>query len=316
VAAIQFEARGQGSYSLRLGQEDIKDGDSYGSESFAVSSEWQTVEIPLANLKQGGWGEALSFTPQAIQTLDFAALIPQVPELPGLAFNGMIAPLQGLRIRGVLWYQGEANLAEGKDYAPLLEALIASWRRLWADAKLPFYVVQLPNFGNPCPAPCESAWASLREAQRRACQDSSTTLVTSIDLGDPSNIHPKDKVRLAERLARAAEVQLYGKKGEALGPRFASLRREGSRLVLRCSGGLLRCADGQAPRGFCMAGADGRYYEAQGILQERTLELSSAAVPLPQSLRYDWADNPDGNLVDEEGLPLTPFEAPLGASGR
>jgi len=243
-------------------------------------------------------------------------------------FNGMIAPLGPLALRGALWYQGESNTGAAAQYAPLLRALFADWRRQFG-APLPFLVVQLPNFGQPNRDPVASGWAEVRDAQRRAvAADSLSALVVTIDVGDRFELHPPNKQEIGRRLARAARAKVYG---EALSPSGALPRmasRTGDAIVVEFGDveGALAALSSRLASGFEVCGetqASCRFVEAQ--LRDRSVRLGarapeerSAATPAVRvtRVRYCWGDAPVCNLTDASGLPVTPFELAVRPAAR
>src|SRR5690606_8974091 len=141
-------------------------------------------------------------------------------------YNGMIAPLGGFGLRGMLWYQGESNTGEGATYALRLRALRDDWRRQFG-ARTPLLLVQLASYGQPPVAPADSGWAQVREAQRRvAAEDARSGLAIAIDIGDAYDIHPPNKQELGRRLARVARHVVYGEQDLApSGPRAVTAVR-------------------------------------------------------------------------------------------
>jgi len=127
---------------------------------------------------------------------------------PGALFNGMIAPLSPFAIRGVLWYQGEANVNLADAYRLLFPALIRCWRTQWAKEDMPFLFVQLAGYGKPADRPGDSAWARLREAQAAALELRHVGMAVAIDAGD-EDIHPRDKLTVGRRLALVALSKVY-----------------------------------------------------------------------------------------------------------
>src|SRR5689334_14785196 len=127
----------------------------------------------------------------------------------------MVAPVTPLAIRGVIWYQGEANgsVTRAPYYGRLFQAMISEWRRAWGIGDFPFLFVQLANFNAP-----DSAWPELREGQRQALQLRNTGMAVTIDIGTPDNIHPPDKKTVGERLSLAARAIAYGESIEYSGP--------------------------------------------------------------------------------------------------
>ncbi|MGQ0614620.1 MAG: sialate O-acetylesterase [Planctomycetaceae bacterium] len=241
---------------------------------------------------------------------------------PAGLFDGMIAPLAPYAMRGVLWYQGESNASRAEQYRVLFPALIRDWRRTWGRGDFPFLFVQLANFGARAAAPGESAWAELREAQRLALELPHTGMAVAIDIGDAKDIHPRNKREVARRLHLVARDVAYGGEGMVCsGPRYWDHQVEEDRIVvrLRDAGGGLRASDGLALRGFAVAGEDRVWRWAEARIDGFSVEVSHPELSRPLAVRYAWADNPDGNLGNAEGLPASPFRTddwPLSTAGR
>ncbi len=224
---------------------------------------------------------------------------------PGGLYNAMIAPLTPFAIKGVIWYQGASNgdTDAVPIYGDLFRALIRDWRSQWAQGDFPFIFVQLPNW-NP-----GSTWPELRDHQRQALALKNTAMAVTIDVGDPDNIHPKDKQDVASRLALAARAIAYGEPIEYSGPLSRQVTEENHALRIwfdHVQGGLTS-RNGDL-RGFAVAGADGNYFPAQARIDENTVIVSSPSVKNPLSVRYGWAANPDCNLYNGAGLPASPFQ--------
>ena len=227
---------------------------------------------------------------------------------PGMLWNGMIAPLTPFPIRGVIWYQGESNSALRR--APLYErvfsTMIEDWRRQWGLGDFPFLFVQISNFKSN-----ESEdWAELREQQLKTLVLRNTAMAVTIDIGNPDNVHPTDKVDVGLRLARAARALSYGESVAYAGPVFRQATPEGNAIRVwfdRPSKGLR--ARGGELTGFEVAGADGKFVPAMAKIDGDTIVASSDAVPAPLEVRYGWANSPECNLFDGEWLPASPFNS-------
>lgn len=227
-------------------------------------------------------------------------------------YNGMIAPIGRYGLRGVLWYQGESNITQAGSYHARLQDLRNDWRaRFGAD--IPLLIVQLAGYGMPNTKPAESAWAELREAQRKAAAgDPHTGLVVTIDIGDRYDIHPPNKQELGRRLARVARHLAYGEKKLApSGPVPLSARRAGDSIVVGFGevSGPLVAYGAYAPIGFELCGVGPgscRYADAEIRGHEVILRAPGAASAT--RVRYGWADNPVVTLFDGAGLPAGPFE--------
>ena len=225
---------------------------------------------------------------------------------PGELYNGMIAPLTGFGIRGVIWYQGESNSA--LDRAPLYErvfsTMIADWRENWREGEFPFLFVQIANFKS---TPLED-WATVRDAQRRTLARKNTGMAVTIDIGNPDNVHPVDKVDVGQRLSLAARALAYGEKLEYSGPLFREADVEGGSLRVwfdHVTGGLI--VRGKELPGFEVAGATGGFEPAVARVEGDSIVVSSERVGHPVRVRYGWENSPVCVLFNGSGLPASPF---------
>ncbi len=226
-------------------------------------------------------------------------------------FNGMIAPLSGLHVRGMLWYQGESNTFEADAYAGLLRGLRDDWRLRFDDPELPFLIVQLANYGAPAETPGDSDWAALREAQRAVAEDPHSALAVTIDIGDRHDIHPPNKQALGQRLARAARHVVYGERIAPSGPVPRRAWREGDTVIVEFADvdGRLMAHGAAGPIGFELCGvAAGSCRFVDARLDGDRVRLRADEVPAAVRVRHAWADAPLVNLFDAAGLPAGPFE--------
>ena len=232
---------------------------------------------------------------------DFAAWAPSA------LFNGMIAPLTPFPIRGVIWYQGEANSGERAPlYAHLFQTMIKDWRREWEEGDFPFLFVQIANW-NTGP---EGRWPEVRDAQREALALRNTGMAVTIDIGDPVDIHPKNKQDVGKRLAQAARAIAYGEKLEWSGPLYRGLTHDDHALRVWFDHANGLAAKNGTLVGFEIAGADAKFAAADAKIDGESVVVSSPTVMDPVSVRYAWAANPTCNLVNRAGLPASPFQAP------
>ena len=242
--------------------------------------------------------------------VDFSSL-PKKPasiegsSYPTVLYNAMIHPLRNLPIKGVLWYQGCANVGRAEQYETLFKSLINNWRDTW-DSEFPFYFVQLAGWLAPHSVQPDSEWAALRNAQSKALQLPNTAMVSAIDLGNPGDIHPRDKQTVAHRLALTALGRDYGFDTNYKAPQCISMQKMGNKIVLKFDDDLT--ATSVAILGFINDDADGDFDQAVARMADsRTLELYSPLVKKPVCVRYDWADFPNGNLYSRHGIPVAPF---------
>lgn len=228
---------------------------------------------------------------------------------PSSLFNGMISPLPPYALRGFLWYQGESNAARALEYRRLFAALIASWRVHFGQGETPFYFVQLANYDVPGDAGGVS-YAQLREAQARVLDQPATGMAVTVDIGDPGNIHPRNKQEVGRRLALIAKANLYGIPEDFSGPLFESAERDGNALRVRfryAGPGLI--ASGGPLQSFEVAGADRRFFPARASISGEEVRASSPEVPEPVAVRYAWRNAPAANLFNGAGLPASPFRS-------
>lgn len=232
---------------------------------------------------------------------------------PSGLYNGMVAPAVPFAVRGVAWYQGEANTLWAHEYRRAFPTLITAWRQAWGREELPFVYVQLANFQAPPARPGPSNWAELREAQALALERPATAMAVAIDVGEADDIHPGDKQTVARRLARAARAVAYGHDISWRGPTLAGWQLEqsveGSGVLLRfhLEDGPLTTSDGGVVQGFAMAGADREFRFAEAVIRGDAVLVRHPQIPRPVAVRYAWSHNPPCNLVDTAGLPAAPF---------
>ncbi|MHC4872214.1 MAG: sialate O-acetylesterase [Planctomycetota bacterium] len=219
-------------------------------------------------------------------------------------YNGMVHPFITYAMAGVIWYQGEANanFNTAVSYRKIFPALIRDWRKKWGQGDFPFYYVQLANFKTSL----KDCWPLLRESQLKTLSVPNTGMAVTIDIGNPSDIHPANKKDVGERLSRWALAKTYGKDCEYSGPLYKEMAVAGNEITLsftNTTGGL--SAKGGELAGFEIAGHDKKYYPAKAVIKGNTVVVSSEKVESPKAARYAWEDHPEGcNLYNGEGLPL------------
>jgi len=228
---------------------------------------------------------------------------------PAALYNAMVAPVINYTIKGILWYQGEANSGRGAEYAKLQPAQIIDWRNKWKEGDIPFLYVQLPNYMDANYLPSESQWAELRESQLKSLSVPNTGMAVAIDLGEWNDIHPDNKKSVGDRLALIADKIVYGKDIVYSGPILKSATIADKSIILSFTniGSGLIANDGEELREFAIAGADKKFVWAKAKIEGDKIIVSSEAIANPMYVRYAWADNPDVNLYNKEGLPASPF---------
>jgi len=307
--ALEFRYKGKGPVALSVGDPMVEwEGFRY-LEGTRPGPEWRSIQVPIPVLLGGPMGTRKVRANKGLKTLAFKVTLPRLGDLPTFYYNGMIAPLSSYPIRGFLWYQGESNATRPEDYGSLLNALIREWRGAWGEKEAPFLIVQLPSYLGPGSG--SPHWSEIREAQRKAALAPATGLITTFDLGEAHDLHPKDKSRIAQRAVQAALALAYHRPIPGSGPCLVSATRSGREavLVFGCRGKGLRLGKGGDPRGFELRDKEGKFHPAKGRLEAGKVILWSKDVGEPTEVRYGWGQAPQGNLYNQEGLPASPFQA-------
>ncbi len=224
-------------------------------------------------------------------------------------FNAMIHPLMPYPIRGAIWYQGENDVWQPQNYVKLTKLQVSSWREHWEAENLPYYLVQLASFKGKDDDP--DAWPLLREAQYNIKNSiPNTELTTAIDIGDQTDIHPKNKSEVGHRLALLARALTYGQNVEYSGPRYENIAIEGPNVKIKFThADGLTTYDDKTIRGFEIAGSDGLFTRANAKIQNDCIVLNNPQVENPKAVRYNWHSFPNGNLINAAGLPAFPFRS-------
>ncbi|MEY5011459.1 MAG: hypothetical protein RLZZ253_2598 [Verrucomicrobiota bacterium] len=247
------------------------------------------------------------------------------PNVAAIIFNAMIHPLIPYAIRGTIWYQGEANASQALEYRTLLPRLIGDWRERWGS-DFPFLIVQLANWDfEPTKPEWEHQYPLLREAQAMALSLPKTGLATAIDIGNPKDVHPRNKRDVGMRLALTARRVAYGESLVSSGPVYKEHTIRGGEVRVRFTdtgGGLVIgkapwLAEGATPvpqdelLGFIIRGDQGKWVPAKARIDGDSVIVSSPEVPAPKAIRYAWANSPRCNLYNQEGLPALPFRTDI-----
>jgi sialate O-acetylesterase len=263
---------------------------------------WENA-IRLFPMNQARYEQAL----KTWETAGSQGARPAAPLGPGHAhepttlYNAMVAPLVKYTIKGALWYQGEteAGRSQGQIYGEALMTLVQDWRRAFGQGDFPFYWVQLANYGN---AAKNGHWMRVQEGQVKATALRNTGVAVINDIGNPTNIHPTNKQDVGRRLALLAQ-------NRGASPLSRQMTREGSalRIWFDNAGAMLKTRGGGPVTGFQIAGADGKYVWATAEIDGATVKVSSPDVANPQMVRYAWDYNPEANLINALGLPVSLF---------
>lgn len=229
-------------------------------------------------------------------------------QVPTLLYNTMVHPMINFPIRGVIWYQGEANAWGSSYYTALMDSLISSWRKDWGY-KFPFYTVQLAAWQTPAEFQENSNWAALRWDQWKTSQQmDSTGMATAVDVGNATDIHPKNKQEVGRRLALIALKNTYGFDVVADAPKPVSYRFEYKKAYITFDK-KIHVRNDSVPVGFRFKDRSyKRFYAATAkVVGDKTIEISVSQPLRPSAIYYNWADYPIGNIYGENNLPVLPF---------
>lgn len=271
------------------------------------------VPVGLINTSWGGTRIEPWISEMGCKNFDWVKLPEKKPvenlsqQTPTVLFNAMINPLIGYGIRGAIWYQGESNRNEPKEYQKLMPGLIENWRSLWGIGDFPFYYMQI--------APFDYGVSGLNSAYLREAQLKASTAISNIgmacimDIGEKDCIHPSHKETGSKRLALLALSETYGLKGI---PAKSPVLKE-----MKVTEGVIKLTFDNAPNGltsfgkelscFEVAGANKRFYPAKAFITGAGVTLISPLVPEPVAVRYAFKDFVTGDLFGTDGLPVSSF---------
>ena len=224
------------------------------------------------------------------------------PYEPAYLFEAGILPLAKYPIKGVIWYQGESNAHNKEAHSKLFPLLVKSWRTEFNNSQLPFYYVQLSSINRP-------SWGWFRESQRRLMKVvPHSGMAVSYDYGHSTDVHPKNKQPIGERLAQWALSDTYGRKVLPSGPLFRSATFNGkvATVAFDYARGM-HPADGKTLRGFELSNGNGIFYPATAEVVGEEVKVTSEEVSNPKAVRYGFSPVTDGNLVNEANLPASTF---------
>ena len=224
------------------------------------------------------------------------------PYEPAYLFEAGILPLAKYPIKGVIWYQGESNAHNKDTHSKLFPLLVKSWRTEFGYSHLPFYYVQLSSINRP-------SWGWFRESQRRLMKVvPHSGMAVSYDCGHPTDVHPKNKQPIGERLAQWALGDTYGKKVLPSGPLFRSATFNGKAATVTFDYAQgMHSSDGKTLRGFELSDGNGIFYPATAEVVGEEVKVTSEEVSNPKAVRYGFSPVTDGNLVNEANLPASTF---------
>lgn len=231
--------------------------------------------------------------------------LPRDKNSPSSLYNAMIAPLIPYGIKGAIWYQGEANRKEARLYEKVFPAMIKNWRDDWGQGQFPFYFVQIAPFDYETPI----VGAALRDAQRKTMALPNTGMAVTLDIGNPDNIHPKNKQDVGKRLALWALAKDYGQENMVFsGPLYKSKEVENNKIRIHfdyVDGGLVK--KGEKLNNFEIAGTNLDFHNAQAKIDGNSIVVFAEQVEKPAHVRYAFHNVVEPHLFNKAGLPASSF---------
>ncbi len=290
------------------------------------------VPVGLIQMNCGGsTAKDWTPTPGMAASLPLGEPLQRLTHQPGVLYEVRMRGLVPFTARGVVWYQGEDD-GRNRQYAADFSGMIAAWRGLFGREDMPFYFAQIAQ------TTYASGMLGVWEAQQWVMENvPHTGLAVSNDIYDGtnnggfklrtdektglpiaggSNPHPTGKQKIADRLARIALDQTYGKKqGVIFGPMYDSYQIQGDKILVKFkyTGSGLTTSDEAPPNWFEVSdGTKDRdrtvYVQAQAkIVGPDTIAVWSEVVPKPKQVRFGWHPLARFNLTNKEGLPAVSF---------
>lgn len=264
-----------------------------GSDSLSLAQEWKYSETAVSGSKK----------PEDLTNPNANSY--------SACYNGMFMPIFPLAVKGAIWYQGCSNVGDEVNYFKLFNAMIDDWRTNLSGGDFPIYLVQLAAFRETQETPRDSAWARMRWVMTQlgeTVKHSGTAV--AIDIGHHTDIHPKDKKTVGERLARLALNRTYERKDivEA-GPIPVGVTTSDNGLVVAFKNATgLKTSDGAAVSGFQVVDATGNAEWTQATINGETVLVTIPDGMEALTVRFAWDDYPICNLVNAEDLPCGPFQ--------
>jgi sialate O-acetylesterase len=291
----------QGGGGLYGEKEKLKIHLKDSSENISLAGDWKYLPVAeYVNSKFYVFGpkDEVYFTKPKL-SIDISAYTPTT------LYNGMIAPLLPYSIKGVIWYQGEANTGNPEAYKTLFPLMIKNWREDWKEGNFPFYYVQIAPYEYGQQTPSEK----LREAQLFSLSVPKTGMAVTMDIGNPANIHPADKKDVGERLAFWALTKDYHKNYVYSGPIYKSMKIKNGKIILSfdyMDGGLV-IKDKNGENNFSIAGEDKVFKKANVKIEGNKLIIDNPEITKPIAVRYAWSNIAEGTLFNKKGLPASSF---------
>ena len=294
----------------------VKEFSAVGYQFAAFLNKYLNIPVGIIQVTWGGspiesWMNTEALSDAAKQRpLVGGATTKAAHHVPSSLFNGMLSPLIGYNIAGVLWYQGEQNRYNYTDYRLLQPAMVNSWRKLWGAGNWPFLYVQIAPMHYP--ESQKHLLPYLREVQLKLLDEiPNSGMVVSIDAGEENNIHPANKEIIARRLAYLALAKSYKKAGlGSIAPQYKTISISKDTLMVHFSNAAMGITTfGKKLTQFELAGSDKVFYKATAEIKGSNVIVYSISVKAPAAVRYAFSDWAAGELYGTDGLPVSAFRS-------
>ena len=223
------------------------------------------------------------------------------PYDPTFLFDAGIQPIKNYTIKGVIWYQGESNAEQTALHSKLFKILVNDWRMQFKNPEMPFYYVQLSSINRP-------TWGKFRDSQRKLLTIPYTGMAVCSDIGHPTDVHPKEKWIVGERLSKIALHKNYNFSNEFSGPLLDFVNVKGNKLQVyfkHAEG--LTTSNGKQVSDIFIASSDKIFVPAKTKINNNILEVWSSEITNPRYLKYGYTSFTNGNLINKQDLPASTF---------
>ncbi len=289
----------------------VLDFSAVGYEFAAKLQKELNVPVGIIVLAKSGTRIESWLSRNSLESINDRFLMLKIPfskNSPSTMYNTMIAPLKGYKIKGFIWYQGEANRMGPGTYLKQFPALVDSWRQDWKDESLPFYTVEIAPYTYPTDKDKAYITAFFRENQRKLSKSvKNTGIISTVDIGSESTVHPPDKTKVGNRLALLALSNTYLIKNSYDESIYKSFKTDAEKAIVEFSNCNKLLVTGSQVNDVEIAGEDEVFYSATTKIEGNNLIVWSEKVSEPKSVRYCFKAYSEGNLYNQANLPIPPF---------
>lgn len=223
------------------------------------------------------------------------------PYQPTFLFDAGILPIKNYKIKGAIWYQGESNTEHVQLHSKLFKMLVNDWRNHFDNENLPFYYVQLSSINR-------ANWGVFRDSQRALLEIPNTGMAVSYDVGNETDVHPKRKWVVGERLSKITLNKDYGFNTSFSGPLLDFVNVNGHKLEICFKYGEgLRTINNKSVDDIFIAASDKKFIPAQTKISNDSLQVWSSEIKNPRYVMYGYTSYSNGNLINAYGLPASTF---------